>query len=33
MEIGIKIANAREHIERQFALMGNLGFGLKGLPN
>jgi hypothetical protein len=32
-DIGIKIANAREHIERQFALMGNLGFGLKGLPN
>lgn len=32
-EIGIKIANAREHIERQFALLGNLGFGFKGLPN
>lgn len=31
--IGDRIANAREHIERQFALMGNLGFGLKGLPN
>lgn len=32
-DIGVQIANAREHIERQFALLGNLGFGLKGLPN
>jgi Transposase DDE domain len=32
-EIGDRIANAREHIERQFGLLGNLGFGLKGLPN
>jgi hypothetical protein len=33
MPIGRRIANAREHIERQFGLMGNLGFGLKHLPN
>jgi hypothetical protein len=33
LEIGDRIANAREHIERQFGLLGNLGFGLKGLPN
>jgi hypothetical protein len=32
-EIGTRIALAREHVERQFGLMGNLGFGLKGLPN
>jgi hypothetical protein len=32
-ELGDRIANAREHVERQFGLMGNLGFGLKGLPN
>jgi hypothetical protein len=31
--IGEKIAVAREHVERRFALLGNLGFGLKGLPN
>lgn len=33
LPIGVRIANAREHIERQFGLIGNLGFGLKGLPN
>jgi len=32
-EIGHRLAHAREHIERQFGLLGNLGFGLKGLPN
>lgn len=32
-EVGTRIALARDHIERQFGLMGNLGFGLKGLPN
>lgn len=32
-ELGNRLANAREHIERQFGLIGNLGFGLKGLPN
>lgn len=31
--IAIRLANEREHIERQFALMGNVGCGLKGLPN
>lgn len=31
--IGERIANQREHVERQFGLMGNLGFGLKALPN
>lgn len=30
--IGRRIANRREHIERQFGLMGNYGCGLKGLP-
>ena len=33
LPIGQRLMNAREHIERQFGLMGNLGFGLKGLPN
>ena len=31
--LGERIRVAREHIERQFARMTNLGFGLKGLPN
>lgn len=29
---GERIRVAREHIERQFARIGNVGFGLKGLP-
>jgi len=32
-KMGVRIAHAREHVERQFALIGNLGFGLKGLPH
>lgn len=31
--LGARIRVAREHIERQFARMTNLGFCLKGLPN
>lgn len=31
--VGERLANRREHIERQFALMGNYGCGLKGLPH
>ena len=27
------LTDDREHVERQFALMGNVGCGLKGLPN
>lgn len=30
---GRRMANEREHIERQFGLMGNVGCGLKELPN
>ena len=30
---GERIRVAREHVERQFARMTNVGFGLKGLPN
>jgi hypothetical protein len=30
---GARITNDREHIERQFGLMGNIGCGLKELPN
>lgn len=33
LPIGERIAHAREQIERQFGVLGNLGFGLKGLPN
>lgn len=31
--LGPRLTNGREHVERQFALMGNVGCGLKGLPN
>lgn len=31
--VGRKIENQREHIERQFGLMGNYGCGMKGLPH
>lgn len=31
--VGKRLANRREHIERQFGLMGNYGCGLKGLPH
>jgi hypothetical protein len=31
--MGARIGNRREHIERQFGLMGNYGCGLKGLPH
>jgi DDE family transposase len=31
--IGSRIRLARDQIERQFGLFGNLGFGFKGLPN
>jgi hypothetical protein len=31
--LGQRIENRREHIERQFGLMGNYGCGLKGLPH
>ncbi|MGC1275171.1 MAG: hypothetical protein WBC44_15815 [Planctomycetaceae bacterium] len=31
--MGPWITNDREHIERQFGLMGNHGCGLKELPN
>jgi hypothetical protein len=30
---GKRLTDDREHVERQFALMGNVGCGLKGLPN
>lgn len=30
---GRRLSADREHVERQFALMGNVGCGLKGLPN
>jgi len=31
--IAAKLRQARDQIERQFGLFGNLGFGFKGLPN
>jgi hypothetical protein len=31
--LGRPLTDGREHVERQFALMGNVGCGLKGLPN
>jgi hypothetical protein len=31
--IGQRLENQREHVERQFGLMGNYGCGLKGLPH
>jgi hypothetical protein len=30
---GKRLTNDREHVERQFARIGNVGCGLKGLPN
>ncbi len=31
--VGHRLENRREHVERQFGLMGNYGCGLKGLPH
>jgi hypothetical protein len=31
--IGAQLCRARDNIERQLGLLGNLGFGFKGLPN
>ena len=31
--LGIRLKLWRDHIERSFARIGNVGFGLKGLPN